>query len=85
MHEDAVARVIRKWGNAAIISGRGCSRYGLKNIIEANRDVAQARTHLASIGPREGRRTKRLWSQIGKIDKRVKTASDSLMKCIVED
>lgn len=85
MHEDVVTRVIRKWANAALLSGRGCSRYGLRNVIEANRDVAQARTHLASIGPREGRRTLRLWSQVGKIDKRVKAANDGLMKCIVED
>jgi hypothetical protein len=93
MHEDFVVKAIRQLEDRPLIMGIGkhhpgagkCDRRVIKGIVEANRLIAQARTHLASIGPREGKRTKKLWAQVGKIDKKIAKANDWLAACGGED
>ena len=50
-------------------------------VIRANKDIARARAHLASIGPREGKRTRRIWSALSKVERRVQ-ASNYVAKCM---
>ncbi len=62
-----------------------CGRSTAARIIKANRDVAQARTHLVSIGPKDSKRTTRLWKQLSKIEKRLAAANKYLAMCVGRD
>jgi hypothetical protein len=91
MHESAAISTIRAWQHAAILRptdmryhpGPGqCGRSSTAQIIKANRAVAQARVHLASIGPAEGKRTKQLWRQVGVLEKKLAVANKYLAMCV---
>lgn len=61
----------------------GCGKQALDNIIEANRNVAAARTHLISMGPHSSKRTMRLWRMIGKAEKQVEESGLRFLRCTV--
>lgn len=53
--------------------------YGGKGLIEANRLIAHARTHLGSIGLRTSKRTDRLWAFVCKADKLVQKRTEAMI------
>lgn len=64
----------------------GCGKQGLDRLVEANRNLAQARVHLSSIGPHSAKRagrTTRLWRMVGKAEDQVEEASRRFMRCVV--
>jgi hypothetical protein len=61
----------------------GCGARSLDNLVKAERIIAQARVHLNAIGFQSGPRTRKLWSVIGKADKKVESARESFKKCLV--
>lgn len=97
-HESAVTDTLRRYtGRGGIFGpqplpsgarhpGRGqCARSTAREIIAANREIAQARTHLVAIGPKDGKRTRKLWGQLGKLEKRLDAANKYLAACAGED
>jgi len=62
-----------------------CSPSTAYAVIRANRAIAQARTHLASIGPMEGKRTRRLWVALQRVQRQVDKAGNYVAKCMGED
>ena len=96
-HESSVISTLRKFtGHGGSNShrifftgrhpGRGqCARSTARDIIAANREIAQARTHLVAIGPKDGKRTRKLWGQLGKLEKRLDVANKYLAACAGED
>ena len=61
-----------------------CSDSGVYALVRANRDIARARTHLASIGGDEGKRTRKLWSAVGKVERQVDLANNRVAKCLLK-
>lgn len=53
--------------------------YGPAGIIQANRLIAQARTHLTSIGPNDGKRTRQLWAMVCRADRAVARATEQML------
>lgn len=54
--------------------------YGITGVIDANRSIAQARTHLTSIGTVDGPRTRKLWAVASKVERRVAKATAEIVK-----
>lgn len=94
-HESSVISTLRKFTQGAFAGwaapvarhpGAGqCARSTARDIIAANREVAQARTHLVAIGPKDGKRTRKLWGQLGKLEKRLDAANKYLAACAGAD
>lgn len=64
----------------------GCNKEAMDRLIEANRSIAQARTHLVSIGLHSNKRpgrTARLWSAIGKAERQVDQAGANFLRCVI--
>lgn len=60
----------------------GCSSEAVYAAVRANRMIAHARTHLVSIGPSDGKRTRRIWGALGKIENAVNEANNKLATCL---
>jgi hypothetical protein len=50
------------------------------HLVEAAKSNAQARTHLTSIGPHDGRRTRKLWGMVGRQGKEIDSSFRGLEK-----
>ena len=59
-----------------------CTAPALHALVKAHRSVAQARSQLVGIGFSDSTRTKRLWSVVGGVEKKVEAAEKSLAKCL---
>lgn len=62
-----------------------CSPSTAYVVIRANRDIANARVHLSAIGPMESQRTRRLWAQLAKVERKVEQASNYVARCMGTD
>ena len=60
-----------------------CSSQAVYATIRANKDIARARAHLSSIGQREGKRTRKLWGAVGKVERQVEQAANRIAKCLL--
>ena len=72
-HEEAAIRSANE-----ALRVRTCPTFA--GVIKANRMVAHARSHLVSIGPRESKRTLRLWAFVGKVEKIVAATTAAFEK-----
>lgn len=61
-----------------------CDSYGVYAAVKANRSIAQARAHLASIGPDAGPRVRKYWKLASKVTKQVDAANNKLASCFVQ-
>jgi hypothetical protein len=80
-HEEEAARAIRDAGQK-LVAAFACSPTAVRATVKANRIIAQARTHLVSIGPKDSSRTRKLWGAVGRVEKRVEAANDRLARCL---
>jgi hypothetical protein len=81
-HED-FARTSALEAKRLISRANACDDYSLQALIDANRNIAQARVHLSSIGVQSGsapNRTQKLWRMVTKIDRAVSAADKRVMK-----
>ena len=62
----------------------GCGSYGVYAAIRANRSIARARAHLASIGPDAGSRVRKFWALASKVNKQVDAKNNKLAACFKE-
>lgn len=83
MAAEEVAYIKRtlRWGGG---HARGCSSEGVYTVSKLNKAIARARCHLASIGPQEGKRTRRLWGMVGRAQKQVDRVTNDLAKCLLD-
>lgn len=81
-HED-FARTGTREAMRLIRRDYGCGAQALDKLVEANRNVAQARTHLISIGPHSSKRTMRLWKMVGNAETKLDAAEKRFMRCTV--
>jgi len=91
MHEEAA---IRSLANANRLIGRRvihvshhpgpgqCSPSTARAAFDATHAIANAQAHLSSIGPKEGKRTMRLWAAVSKANTRLKVLSAYVEKCV---
>jgi hypothetical protein len=86
MHEEFAAEEIQSIGRELRYGTRGCSTDSVYRVARINRAIGRARSHLASIGPSTGRRSRvrKLWGLAGKAQKRVDTATNNLAKCLLD-
>ncbi len=67
-----------------LTSAHSCDSGSLYALTRANRDIARARVHVATISyGGEGKRTRHLWGAVGKVEKRVMEANNRLAKCLL--
>lgn len=85
-HED-FARTSALNARRRLIYTRSCDPQAVDALVEANRDIAQARVHLSSIGihsPKgHSNRTRRLWELVSKVDKQVSEADKRVRRCLI--
>ena len=67
-HEASAADTLRR---ALHATERGTQPCDVKRFVAASRLVAQARVHINSIGPKDSRRTRKLWGVVGRLEKRL--------------
>lgn len=61
-----------------------CDPGSVYALVRANRDLAQARAHLASIGSRSGDRTSKLWGVIQRAERAVDLKGNKIAKCLLK-
>lgn len=61
-----------------------CSPEAVYGLVRANREIAQARTKLVTIGYRDSARTMKLWAVVGKVEKQVNAAGNRVAKCLLK-
>lgn len=81
-HEE-FARTGTKEAMRLIRPDYGCGAQALNKLVEANRMVAQARTHLISIGPHSSKRTMRLWRMVGNAETKLDAAGKRFVRCTI--
>lgn len=69
-HETMAVDGIRRVSNEISgVHGLSCK---VEKFVKVSRLIAQARVHVNSIGPKDSKRTRKLWGAIGKIEKRLR-------------
>jgi hypothetical protein len=61
-----------------------CSPEAFYASVRVNRAIAHARTHLVSIGPQEGKRTRKMWGAVGRAEKVVNEANNRIARCLLK-
>lgn len=89
-------KVTRDWHEEMAISSakaaaneltwtRNCGPDAVYALARAERNIAHARTHLASIGfGRANARTKRLWAFVNRRDRQVEEAANRVARCMIK-
>lgn len=64
---------------------RNCGPDAVYALVRANRNIAHARTHLASIGfGSSSPRTRRLWAFVNKRERQIDLAGNRVAKCMLK-
>lgn len=83
-HEERAAQLAQS-ARRDIGFTRDCSPGAVYALVRAKGDVAQARTHLVSIGAGpESRRTRKLWGIVSKSQRMVDLAGDRVARCMIK-
>lgn len=62
----------------------GCGSNAVYALVRANREIARARVHLASIGGDVGKRTGKLWGAVQRAENQVNQAGDRVARCLIK-
>ncbi len=60
-----------------------CDARSLESLIQQNRAVAHARTHLTGIGFADSKRTNRLWVAVNKAERDADASQKQFARCLV--
>lgn len=83
-HEEMAVLSAKRAANDLVWT-RNCNTEAVYALVRANRNIAHARSHLASIGfGPSGPRTRRLWSFVGKRERQIDDANNRVAKCLLK-